>query len=293
MTNVFAIEDFKFEGKVIEIDGDNNIRAREGVKVTTEDGLEILANESYYDKNNRVLRLNKDVSILDTFQELEISSNNIIYDKSLEKIVSKDKTEINVNNTHVINGENIIFLRSELKIQSNKITVIRDKFNNKIKLNGFDYFIESKLLKTNKMEFTDSQSNIYKSNNSIIDLNNERIAAKDIEIYFAKGELGEEARLKGNSFLSENNISTIENGIFTTCKIRDKCPPWSLKSEQITHNKDKKSINYKNSWLQLYDIPIFYFPKFFHPDPTVKRQSGFLTPSILSSSSNGGSINLH
>ena len=111
MTNVFAIEDFKFEGKVIEIDGDNNIRAREGVKVTTEDGLEILANESYYDKNNRVLRLNKDVSILDTFQELEISSNNIIYDKSLEKIVSKDKTEINVNNTHVINGENIIFLR--------------------------------------------------------------------------------------------------------------------------------------------------------------------------------------
>ena len=26
-----------------------------------------------------------------------------------------------------------------------------------------------------------------------------------------------------------------------------------------------------------------YFPKFFHPDPTVKRQSGFLMPSFKSS----------
>ena len=32
--------------------------------------------------------------------------------------------------------------------------------------------------------------NVYKTNNGIIDLNNERLAAKDIQIYFAKGELG-------------------------------------------------------------------------------------------------------
>ena len=45
-----------------------------------------------------------------------------------------------------------------------------------------------------------------------------------------------------------------------------------------------KNINYDNSWLVLYDVPVFYFPKFFHPDPTVKRQSGFLMPSFASSS---------
>ena len=37
----------------------------------------------------------------------------------------------------------------------------------------------------------------------------EKIAAKDIQIYFAEGELGKNARLKGSSFTSENNISTI------------------------------------------------------------------------------------
>ena len=37
---------------------------------------------------------------------------------------------------------------------------------------------------------------------------------------------------------------------------------------------------YDNAVLKIYDFPIFYFPKFFHPGPTVKRQSGFLFPTL-------------
>ena len=32
--------------------------------------------------------------------------------------------------------------------------------------------------------------------------------------------------------------------------------------------------------VKIYDIPVFYFPKLSHPDPTVERRSGFLPPSI-------------
>ena len=39
-------------------------------------------------------------------------------------------------------------------------------------------------------------------------------------------------------------------------------------------------------------MPVFYFPKFFHPDPTVERQSGFLTPKLNNSNVLGSSINL-
>ena len=35
-----------------------------------------------------------------------------------------------------------------------------------------------------------------------------------------------------------------------------------------------------------------YFPKFFHPDPTVKRQSGILKPELNNSDVLGGSITL-
>ena len=290
--NTFAVEDFIFESKSIEVEKDNILIAKDGVKATTFDGLEIFADEFEYNKNTKILELKSNVKIFDRIQNLEISSDKITYNKLLEKIISKNNTKIEIDNSHVMSGENIIFFKSKSKIQSNEPSKIRDRFNNEIRLNGFDYSIKTKILRTNQMELTDEGLNIYKSKNAIMDLKNERLAAKDIQIYFANGELGENARLKGSSFISENNISVIKNGIFTACKIRDDCPPWSLKSKEIKHDKIKKSINYKDSWLQFYDVPIFYFPKFFHPDPTVKRQSGFLPPSILTSSTSGGSINL-
>ena len=42
-------------------------------------------------------------------------------------------------------------------------------------------------------------------------------------------------------------------------------------------------MKYKNAWLKIFDIPVVYTPFFFHPDPSVKRQSGFLTPSYRNS----------
>ena len=287
-----AVEDFIFESKSIEIEKNNNIIAKDGVKVNTSDGLEIFADKSEYNKNTKILKLDGSVKIFDKIQNFEINSDKIIYDKILEKITSKTNTNIIIDNSHIISGKNIIFFKTKLEIQSNEPSTIKDKFNNLIKLKGFNYSAKTKILKTSEMKLIDKESNIYNSNNAIIDLGNERLAAKDIQIYFAEGELGENARLKGSSLISENNISIIKNGIFTSCKIRDDCPPWSIKSEEIKHDKMKKSINYENTWLQLYDVPIFYFPKFFHPDPTVKRQSGFLPPTLLSSSTSGGSINI-
>ena len=94
--------------------------------------------------------------------------------------------------------------------------------------------------------------------------------------------------MKGNSIINDTNTATITKGIFTTCKRRDNCPPWQLSAEKIEHDKKNKVINYKNALLSVYDLPVMYFPKFFHPDPTVKRQSGFLIPSVnnLNNSSN-------
>ena len=290
--NTLAVEDFVFESKSIEIEKNNSIIAKDGVRVITSDGLEILADKSEYNKNTKILKLDGNVKIFDKVENFEINSNKIIYYKLLEKIISKTNTKIIIDNSHIISGKDIIFFKSKSEIQSNQLSTVKDKFNNLIKLKGFNYSAKTKILKTSKMELIDKDSNVYNSNNAIVDLGNERLAAKDIQIYFAKGELGENARLKGNSLLSENNISIIKNGIFTSCKIRDDCPPWSIKSEEIKHDKIKKSINYKNSWLQFYDIPIFYFPKFFHPDPTVKRQSGFLPPTLLTSSTSGSSINI-
>ena len=54
----------------------------------------------------------------------------------------------------------------------------------------------------------------------------------------------------------------------------------------------KNKIIYKNAFLNIYDLPVLYFPKFFHPDPTVNRQSGILKPELNNSDVLGGSITL-
>ena len=78
-----------------------------------------------------------------------------------------------------------------------------------------------------------------------------------------------------SAFIDEKGV-TFQKGIFTTCKNREgeKCPPWSIQAKKINHNKAKKTVYYDNAVLKIYDFPIFYFPKVFHPGPTVTRQIG-------------------
>ena len=64
------------------------------------------------------------------------------------------------------------------------------------------------------------------------------------------------------------------------------------KASEIKYDKNKKQIDYKNAILKVYDVPILYFPKFFHPDPTVKRQTGLLKPLLNYSNVLGSSVTL-
>ena len=288
-----ASEDFIFESKSIELLNSTKIIAKDGVKITSSDGMNISAFTSNYNKISKILTLEKNIIIKDEPNELSLNSEKIVYDKNKETIFSKDKTKIFLSDLYFLNGEDINFDRNLLKLTSKKNAILRDKFDNILNLDGFDYSIKNKQLQTNQLIFLDNKGNKYISKKSMIDLNEQNIGSKDIELYFNEnGQLGKNARLKGSSLISENNKTIISNGIFTTCKQNEKCPPWSLKSKKITHDVNKKIISYDKSILQLYDIPVFYFPKFFHPDPTVKRQSGFLIPSLINSSKNGTSISI-
>ena len=140
----------------------------------------------------------------------------------------------------------------------------------------------------------DEINNKYFFENAIIDFKNNEVIGDNVKVDFFKDSFDNkenDPRLRGNYFYSDNNYSLIKKGVFTTCKKRgDKCPPWQFKAQEIKHDKSKRTIYYKNAWLEIYDKPVIYFPKFFHPDPTVKRQTGFLMPRFESSSSLGDSL---
>ena len=90
-------------------------------------------------------------------------------------------------------------------------------------------------------------------------------------------------RLYGVSSAKKDGITSVKKAVFTSCKKNDDCPPWSMYAEEIEHDKIEQTIKYKNAWLKIYDVPTVYFPRFSHPDPTVKRRSGLL-PLVVSKS---------
>jgi len=69
-------------------------------------------------------------------------------------------------------------------------------------------------------------------------------------------------------------------------------PTLDFTGKKIIHDNVKKTIYYEHATLKVYDMPIFYFPRFSHPDPTVKRTSGFLNPFFTNSTSLGAGFGL-
>ena len=289
-------KEFVFESEYIEIKNNGNyIEAKNGVKIISNNNIEITADESFYNKLTLELLLKGNVILIDTERNIKILSEEATYNKNTEKILSKGKVIAHLANNYTLFSENLEYFKKAQIIQSQSKSTLIDKFNNKIITTNFKYSDSDKIFRGDNVEMVDEVKNSYFFKKSMINLNKDMLLAKDVEIKFAKNTFGNDEndpRLKGNTLSLNKNETIIKNGIFTTCKLNDTCPPWSLKSLEIRHDKIKKTINYTDAVLQLYDKPVFYFPKFFHPDPTVKRQSGFLMPAMISSNSGADSIKL-
>ena len=289
-------DDFYFEGQEIKILNEGNkLLSKKGVKITSNDNLVFEGNEFEYDKLLQELILSKNVIISDTKKNIKIKTNKIKYLKKDQKILTEDSTDININDKYIIKSKNIVFDRSKGILSSDNNTSIEDDFNNQLISSEFKFFIQEELIKAKEVKILDEIGNKTLLENFFGTLNEGQFLGKDVKINFDKKSLGNienDPRLYGNTIYSNKNISKISKGVFTTCKKNDKCPPWEISAEEIIHDKNKKIINYKNAWLQIYDKPVLYFPKFFHPDPTVKRQTGFLVPTLADSGNTGSSLTI-
>jgi len=296
VTLVFSVlsEEFIFEGEEIEILNEGKkLVSKKGVRVTTNDNVEIVADEFEYDKDKNELLLIGNILIENPKDKTNIKANKIKYFKSLEKIVTYGDTKIDVNNNYTIDSNDVIILKKEGTLSSFKKTTIKDKYKNNFTSDEFMFFVKDEILKAKNVVLIDNQGNISRLNSFFGNMKNGEFHGKDLRLKFYQNMFNNpvnEPRLYGNKISSDKNFSKISKGIFTTCKKREKCPPWKIRAEEVEHDKNKKIINYKKAWLEIYDKPVIYFPKFFHPDPTVKRQSGFLVPSFSDSGNTGASL---
>ena len=284
--NLSFAENYRFETSKIDIVNDENkIIATDGTAYSNDNNIEIKAKKFEYFNEIDFLKafsgsaFIKSDNLVINFDQIELNKNNSIITASGNvKIIDTDK-ELEIN------SKQIIFNKDQGIIQSPDDSILKDKFKNIFETKSFSYDTKKNILKIKKANFKDKENNNFFVDLAYINIQSEKLFGKDIIVNLNNKSFNKdnEPRLKGRSISYENQKSIIKKGVFTTCKKRDDCPPWELSAEEILHDKKTQIISYKNAWLKVYDKPVVYFPKFFHPDPTVKRKSGFLIPTLKSS----------
>jgi len=299
--NAFSNDQINFDVSEIEVlDEGNKIIGKKRGTIKTEDGVIINADNFEYDKIKNILIANGNISVNDNINNYYIRSDNIVYFKDKEKIEISGVINSLIFSDYNFKSQDLIILREKKIIKSNKKTTIVDEKNQILyEIDNFSYSINDEILKGKGIfintKFNQPFSDKYFFQSAIFNLKDQSYIAKDISIDLRKDTFENkenDPRFKGVSSSSKDGITTIDKGIFTSCKKNDKCPPWSVQAKKITYNKNKKQILYDDALIKVYDVPILYFPKFFHPGPTVKRQSGLLIPRLNNSNVLGSSLHI-
>lgn len=108
---------------------------------------------------------------------------------------------------------------------------------------------------------------------------------KDGIISNMRAQLAENGKLAANGARRiDARVNELSRAIYTTCDLcKDdptRPPLWDLRAREAVQDLDNKRIEYRDAVLDIYGVPVMYFPYFTHPDPSQKRASGFLVPSM-------------
>ena len=260
--------------------------------------LQINSSKVQYDNENKITVFEGGVRLIDE-KGNELFSEYAKYNKQDEVVETVGPTKIITSGGYEVVSANIIFDNKKKLIQSNYKTQITDEDGNKTFVDMFNYSILTNIFSSKgNIRIYDINNNNYNFSEIYIDEKNKKVIGSDVKAFLKQDELSindkNEPRFFANTMSLSGNINTFEKGIFTYCKDRenDKCPPWTLQSKKIKHDLAKKTIYYDNVILKVYDFPIFFSPKFSHPDATVKRRSGLLVPSLTNSTTLGSGFSL-
>ena len=292
--NNISAKEIEFNASDIEITNNQNLTIANNAIVTIKEdeiiveGLKI----QYFKDQSLIIVKNGKISKID--KNLIINSDIIEYYINDGKLNFKDKVKINdKRNNLIIHSNKIHYDIKNETIIGQENSKILDEFENIYNVNEFEYSAENKIVRLTNVKVLDKNKDTFQLNIAYLDLINKELVAKDIKLNFKISENSEnEPRLKGRSLITDERNTVVKKGTFTFCKKREKCPPWELSANEIRHDKLKKIIHYKGASLKVYDKKVFYFPRFFHPDPTVKRQTGFLVPRLEENSTTGLSLKL-
>ena len=249
---------------------------------------------------NRYFILLLSIFALFNFNDLKAQQKDI-YTFSANKLTySQDNNIIEATGNVVaknqegkqISSDKIIYNKKTQQLSTFGNSKFSDDKGGTLFAESFEYNLEKKIISAEKkVKFIDKEKNTYYFSKLNADDKFDEIIGFDINADLNKQNLKSgdkfnefiEPRFSGKSASIKNNITIVKDARFTTCKKTnetDGCAYWNLNAGELIHDKEQKKITYKNASLDLNNVPVLYLPYFAHPDPTVKRESGFLPPTL-------------
>jgi len=154
---------------------------------------------------------------------------------------------------------------------------------------------EGRVLTADTVEFRRGEKILAaKGNITLVETSGEVLFAEEVELTedltqgFAVAPrilLADGSRLAANSAtrLSEDRFE-IKRGVYSPCAISLACPNraplWQVRAETVAHSETRRELEFYDASLDVFGVPVAWFPYFSQPDPRVKRKTGFLVPTF-------------
>lgn len=241
-----------------------------GVAIT----IPVVANSKLYEKSSKSIFEEdpySDKQIIDVDAEPKLNmldfsdvnkSKNKKTEEESEVYFSADELESDSTQKTITAIGNVEIIKENVSIQADKVlynqeTDTIEAFGNVVLLSA-----DGNIVYANYVNLKEKMNDVVMSDIKVVLADKSHIAARKVKKF-------------------ANNNKTMKNAVYSPCDLcTDKDPLWQLKASKITHDQENKDVIYNNAFLEIKGVPVMYAPYFSHPDPTVKRRSGFLMPNI-------------
>lgn len=105
--------------------------------------------------------------------------------------------------------------------------------------------------------------------------------------------LNQQLQLAANRMMRvSGRYTALQTVTASSCRVcaNDPTPLWEIRARRVVHDEVARQIYFDRAQFRLAGVPVLYIPRLRMPDPTLKRATGFLMPSIRTTSDLGTGI---
>jgi len=150
---------------------------------------------------------------------------------------------------------------------------------------------------TNRLEITGPIVLTEDSGDTLILASQAELAADMSEgiLTSARLVLNQQLQLAANRIMRvSGRYTALQTVTASSCKVcaGNPTPLWEIRARRVVHDEVERQIYFDRAQFRLAGVPVLYIPRLRMPDPTLKRATGFLMPSLRTTSDLGTGLKL-